>query len=92
MEEREPFAALCLLIEVLVTSITSKKSYFWAWPQSPTPQTPPFTHTGHLFSEKKPMMIIMVVVVVVIFYYSDMGEDCYIVTYYKKVSARLPRP
>ena len=22
--------------------------------------------------------------VVVIFYYSDMGEDCYIVTYYKK--------
>ena len=36
--------------------------------------------------------IVVVVVVVVIFYYSDMGEDCYIVTCYKKVTARLPRP
>ena len=36
---------------------------------------------------------IALLVVVVIFYFSDIGEDCYIVTCYKKkVTARLPRP
>ena len=44
-----------------------------------TPATPRLEHRA-------------VVVVVVIFYYSDMGEDCYIVTSYKKVTAQLPRP